>query len=69
MATIPMRVTLTEELHTAVKETAQQRGQTMAFIIREALALYLSRTAGKAVRDVHPELGGARPGAGRPVEG
>jgi len=54
-----IRISLTEELHQAIKRLAKERGQSMAYLMREASAAYLERSNVR-VKDVHPEWGGYR---------
>ena len=52
-------VSMTDEMHEKLSEYAEQRGQALSYVIREAVALYLER--GKIrVADVHPGWGGKR---------
>ena len=66
--TTRVSITVTNDLHSQLSDLAKERGQSMGYIAREAIAQYLARAAGKTVDNVHPELGGSRPGAGRPTE-
>lgn len=52
-------ITLTEELQAAALKLADERGQPLSYVIREALAAYLARSK-VHVHRVHPKWGGGR---------
>jgi len=52
-------LSLTDELREALAQLSQERGQAIAYIIREATAAYLGRSK-IHVNHVHPKWGGGR---------
>jgi len=52
-------LTLTKELQAAALKLANERGQPLSYVIREALAAYLQRSK-VYVDHVHPKWGGGR---------
>lgn len=62
-----IRISLTDELHEAIKRLAKERGQSMAYVLREAAAAYLERSHIR-VKEVHPEWGGYRGEASEEAE-
>lgn len=54
-----MNISMTDEMHEKLSEFADQRGQAIAYVIRESVALYLERSKIR-VKDVHPGWGGRR---------
>lgn len=52
-------VTFTEEMYSAMKQVAEERGVPIAYLIREAVAAYLERSKVR-VQNVHPDWGGWR---------
>jgi predicted transcriptional regulator len=56
--------TVTSEMHQELSRLAAERGQSLAYILREAAAAYLERSQIRIIQ-VHPTKGGFREGAGR----
>lgn len=54
-----LKISMTDEMYDAVEQLANERGQAMAYVIRESVAAYLERSKIR-VQNVHPGWGGRR---------
>ena len=57
--TLRINITLPTELHVAARRLADERGQSVSYLMREALGVYLARSK-VFVERVHPKWGGGR---------
>lgn len=52
-------ITFTDKMYEALHQLADERGQPISYLVREAVALYLERSNIRLV-DIHPGWGGRR---------